>query len=65
MGERPYKYRTWNELMKARDALQILHDLGFSGEAETIMFDDVNNEIDIRYQHGTTKGGDLAHAGRH
>lgn len=62
--DRPYKYFTWNEIMKARDALQMLCDLGIYSESDCIAFDNINDEIHYRYERGTTKGGDLIHAGQ-
>lgn len=58
---RPYQYRTWNEIMKARDALQILCDIGVDEELYRSKLEEVCNEIHVRFKNGSTKGGNLAH----
>ncbi len=53
-----YKYRTWRELMQARDSFQLLCDLGFLEESKCSEYEQVLEEIHRRYLRKTTKGGE-------
>ena len=54
-----YKDLDWNSLLKSRDALCLLADLGIINAYEGInseILKDVNDEIDRRFKNNTTKG---------
>jgi hypothetical protein len=57
---RPYKDYSWKDLLRIRDALQILLDTTRDKSPEWDVFDEemawVSYEIDHRYKHNTTKG---------
>ena len=53
---RPYQDRTWNELLKARDAFCLLKDRGFESLLNVDGISDINDEIDYRYQNNNREG---------
>jgi hypothetical protein len=59
---RPYKDRPWNELLKARDAFNILEELGFldgyGPDNNDWVRVEINQEIDMRVHNGKKEGGE-------
>ena len=57
---RVFKMYSWVELIKIRDALQILCDTCLDRSREWVIFDDeladVSNEIDYRYKNDKREG---------